>query len=70
MDRFLDGLEPELIRCAIGHAPFDAASGHPDGEPVMVMIAPVVSLGGRRSAKLAAPQNQGIFEQASLLEVS
>ncbi len=35
------GMEPELIGCAMDDAASDAATGHPDREPIVMVIAAV-----------------------------
>ena len=39
VDSVLDGSIAEVIRAAVGQAPFDAAAREPDGEAVMIVIA-------------------------------
>ena len=58
-----------VIRGAVGHAAFDAPSGHPHAEGVRIVITPVVALGGGGAAKLAAPPNERVLEQSPLLQV-
>ena len=47
----------------------DAAAGHPHGEAVGVVVAAVAFLRHRRAAELAAPDDQGLVEQAAALQV-
>ena len=58
-----------LVGGAVAIAPFDAAAGHPHGEPVVVVVAAVVALRGRRAAEFAAPDDQRVLEHAALLQV-
>ena len=53
-------LEAELIRLAVAHSAFHAATGHPHAEPVRVVVAAwgVLAFAERHSAKLASPHNQ------------
>ena len=37
--RFFHGLEPELVGCAVHRAAADAATGHPDREPMVIMVS-------------------------------
>src|SRR5437870_178198 len=59
----------------MGEAGFDAASGHPDGEGVRMMVPPeqVFALGAvfvhRCAAKLPAPNHQSLIKQAALFQV-
>src|SRR5262249_59006662 len=64
MDLLLDGLETQVVGCAVDVASLDAAAGHPHGEAVVVMVAAVHlslvragggELDGRRSAEFPAP---------------
>jgi hypothetical protein len=53
----------------VGDAALDAAAGQPDAEAVGVMIAAIVALGGWSAAKLTAPNNQRVLQQASGAQV-
>src|SRR5438105_1947587 len=66
-----DGGAAELVGLADAGAARDAAAGQPHGEAVRVMIAagPFLELGGGLAAELAAPDDQGLVEQAAALEV-
>src|SRR5688500_15093360 len=51
-----------------------AATGHPHGETLRMVIAAVVRLGERalavdRAAKLTSPDHQGIVEEPALFEI-
>jgi hypothetical protein len=41
VDRFLDGLEAELVGGAMDRSPLHAAAGQPGGEAVVVVVAAV-----------------------------
>src|SRR5207244_2777245 len=55
-----DGVIAVVIRSAILHTGLNPAAGHPHGEAMGVMIAPVVTLGNGGTAELAAPQYQRV----------
>ena len=61
----------EVVGGAVGEAGLDTAAGHPEGEGLDVVVSPVAlaALGHGGSAKLAAPDDERIFEQAALLQV-
>ena len=62
------GIVAEVVGVTIGHAAFHTATGHPDREPLDVVIA-AGSLCHGSSTELAAPDNQCVIQHASLLEV-
>ena len=70
----LNGVEPELVGLAVDDAWLDPPSGHPDSV-AMGMMVPAKLIGFERSlhhrsaAELPAPQHQGLFEQAALLQI-
>ena len=64
----------ELVGFAIHDAAFDAAARHPEAEAARVMVAAVVgrgelALGVDRPPELAAPDDESIFEEASVFEI-
>jgi hypothetical protein len=64
----------KVIRCPIGNARLDATTRHPHGKATRMMVATVDfrgtrALGEYRTPELAAPDDQGIVEEAALLEV-
>src|ERR1700730_8802850 len=68
----------EVVGGAIRDTAFDATPGEPDGESVMVVVAPVNHavpdhlIGGLdrgRAAELSATDDQRVFEHASLLQI-
>ncbi len=70
------GVEADIIRGSIGDAGFDAASSHPGGEGVGVVVAAPafavlhVALEERRAAEFTTPDDKGLIEHAALFEVS
>ena len=48
----LDGVKADLVGRAMHDSPFQAAAGHPDGEPEDVMVAAVGVLRAGRAAEL------------------
>ena len=68
-------IETEIIRGSVSHSGFSSASRHPYGEGIRVVVAspslavPDVSLNERRAAKFPAPDDQGVVEHPTHLEV-
>ena len=62
----------DLVAKFVGRSPacptFDSCPSHPEGESLDVVI-PSASLGHWGTAEFAAPDDQGILEKSSLLEV-
>jgi hypothetical protein len=58
----------EFIGFTVNGAAFDAAAGEEDRKCLDVVIA-AVALGHRGAAEFAAPDDEGVFEHAALLEV-
>src|SRR5947209_6964089 len=58
-----------LVALAVGRAALDAAARDPVGEAKRVVIASLAALGARHAAELRRPQDNGILQQAALLEV-
>ena len=75
VDLVLDRVEADVVRGSVGDAGFDAATGHPDGEGVgMVVPSPALAIFHRAlkeggATELASPDHQGVIEQPSLFEV-
>lgn len=65
----LDGVETELVGCAMNDAPLDTAAGHPGGEAEGVVVAAVAVLRAGGAAELGRPDNEGVIEQATTLEI-
>ena len=64
----------EVVGGAVGVAGFDAASRHPHGEAAGMMVAPgfravPLALAGDAAAELSAPDDEGVVQQATSLEV-
>src|SRR5688572_22243079 len=64
----LHGVEPEFIRGTVHDASFDPAARQPCAEALRMMIASG-PFGTRSAAKLSAEDDDGIFQQAALLEI-
>src|SRR5438128_709612 len=64
MHLVLDGVPAVIVGLAVGHAASDAAAGQPHREAKGMVLAAVGAFGSRRPAKLAAPDDQRILEQA------
>ena len=63
-----------VIGAPVGEAALDAAAGQPDREAARMVVAAVAVLGQfalriARAAELAAPDDQGIVEQAAAFQV-
>src|SRR5713226_1267474 len=58
-----------LVCGTVDRAPFDAAAGQPNGKAKGVMIAAIAALSHGRTAELAAPEDQGLIEQAAGFQV-
>ena len=72
--RVFNNVVGELVGFAMDDAALDAAARHPEAEAARVMVAAVVgrselALGVDRSPELAAPEDEGVFEEASLFEI-
>src|SRR5262249_47360737 len=74
VDAVVDGVHAELVGRAVHQTALDAAAGQERGEAgMMVIAAGLAILGGlsvRRAAEFAAPDDQGLIEQAAPLEVA
>ena len=70
MHRIFGDIETKLIRGTQSQARFHAATREPHGECVWVMVASVTAaLHHGRTAKLTAPDDDGIFQQAALFQI-
>ena len=65
----VNGFVAVVVRHAVVHAAFDAAASHPHGEAFVVVVPAIGALAVRGAAKLAAPDDEGVFQEAALLEV-
>lgn len=63
------GVVAELIGGAVDVAAFDAATGHPDGKAVGIVVAAVGALGEGRATEFAGPDDERAVEQAAGFEV-
>ena len=75
VDRVVCDVVGKIVGCSEGNARPDAAPGQPHREAAAVMIAAVVvpfelSLTVDRAAEFTAPDNQRLFKQPPLFEVS
>src|SRR5262249_58829212 len=69
LDLVLDGVVAVVVGLAVDRAALDAPAGQPDGEAVRVVVAPVLALGHRGAAELAAPDDQSLVQQPAPLQV-
>ena len=74
VDAVLDGVHANLVGCAVHQPALDPAAGQEDRESRVVMVAAglglLLLLGIRRAAELAAPDDERVFQQAPLLQIS
>ncbi len=70
-NRVVGGFESKVIRRPINGPSFDPASGQPDSESVVIMIAAVErrQFRDRSSSKFSAPKNKRVLEKAPLFEI-
>ena len=64
-----NSMKSQVIGGADDLAAADAATGHPGGETVRVVVAAVGPLPDRRAAELPGPDDERAVEQPSLLQV-
>ena len=69
VDGVLDGFGAVVVGASVGEAALDSASGHPDREALVVVIAAILLAAVGGAAELAAPEDEGVFEEASGGEV-
>src|SRR4051794_15608890 len=62
--------QAKLVGSADDLTAFDSAARHPHRERVRMVVAPVFALRKRRTAKLAAPDNERAVEQATRFQVN
>jgi len=66
-----DGVVADLVGLAVADAAFDSTAGHPGGEAMGVVVA--AGFGGflceGEPSEFAAPDDEGVFEEAALIEV-
>lgn len=63
------GGDAVLVGFAVTEAAFNPAPSHPEGETSGVMVSPVGLPCVRGSSEFTAPDDEGIFEKATLVEV-
>ena len=61
--------EAPLVAFTVSHPAADATPGEPVGEHERVVIASLAALRAGHPAKLGRPEDQRVFEHATLLEV-
>ena len=66
----LHGPQPHVVRCAVGHAALHAAAREPHRVAPRVVIAALSLLAHGHAAELAAPDDEGIVEEAAAPEVA
>lgn len=69
VDPVVDGLETEVVRFSVGHAPLDASARHPHRETIMVMVPAVAVFGCRCSSEFTAPDDQSFLQHPSPLQI-
>ena len=62
-------LEGEVVALTIRGPGFDAGACHPSNEGAAVVITAVRSLGEGGTAEFGGPDEQGIFEEATLFKI-
>src|SRR5579883_1337842 len=63
--RMFDGLVAEFVGLTVGDSGLHAASGQPEGESVVVVVAAIGVLAVRRAAEFPAPNHQRLVQQPS-----
>ena len=67
--RILCGMKADLVGRSMSDTTFKPAAGHPDREPVRMVIATIGSLRAGCAAKLSRKDNDGLFQQSSPFQV-
>ena len=72
MHRVAGDVEAELVRLAVDVAGLEASAREPHGETPVVVVATVgfAALRHRRATELAAPDDEGVVEEAALFEIA
>ena len=65
VDFVFDGCEAEFVGGAVGHAAFDTATGQPDGEAVVVVVATIGTFGDGSPAEFTAPEDESVFKESA-----
>src|SRR5688572_30183863 len=71
----VDHVVGEIVRLAVGEARLETAPGEPHGETTRMVVAAVIgrrqlALGVTRTTELAAPNDDGIVQEATLFQIS
>ena len=66
---FVHGLVAPLVSRSVNGARLHSATGQPNREPVLIVIATILPLGEWCAAKFAGPDDQCFIEQAALSKV-
>src|SRR5437762_10124401 len=75
VDLVFDDVESEFVGLAEADAGFETATGHPHSKGLRMMVAAKlatdvrVALDHRCASKLAAPEDDGVVQEAALLEI-
>src|SRR2546423_6060197 len=64
-----DGAEAEVVGRPVDMPALRAAAGQPGREAPVVMIAPITALRSRCPTKLTTPDDKGVVEQTTALQV-
>ena len=79
MDLVFHGLKTEVIGSAVNISSFDAATCHPGGKAIVIVVAPVDLAGigsllwhfdDRSSAKFSPPEDEGFVEHSTLFKIN
>ena len=71
VDRVAYNVEAQSVRLTVHVAPSDSAAGQPNREATIMVISSVIGTLHHGSApKFTAPNDERVFEQTSLLQVS
>lgn len=65
----LSSLKGEVITLTVRGASFDAGSCHPGDEGATIMIASVRTLSEGSTAEFGGPDEEGVFEEATLFKI-
>ena len=79
MDFVSHGLKTEVIGRAVNVSSFDAATCHPGGETIVIVVAPIDLAGirsllwhfvDRSSAKFSSPEDESFVEHSTLFQIN
>src|SRR5262245_61403853 len=68
MHSILDSVVSKFVSCSIDHTGFHTAAGHPHCITIGIVITSI-AFRHRRPTKFGSPENQGILQHASGLQV-